>query len=343
MAGELLDDRSAAMSLEAKVWALKQPATYPEVPAALEVIETHMSCVFLTPRHAYKLKKPVRYDYLDFSSLAARWRNCQEEVRLNRRLAPDVYLGVVPLGIDRAGRLRLEDTGGEVVEWLVKMRRLPAQRMLEHMITQGTLRALDVRPAAEVLARFYERCSPIPIDPQRRRAELEADVRYNLRELSRPVYGLPTEQITRMHQAQLGLLRDASALFDERVAAGRIVEGHGDLRPGHICLEPAPVIFDCLEFNRDFRILDPADELAFLAMECERLGADFVGREFFAVYRQLTGDDPPATIVAFHKAARACLRARLAIWHTHELEKREWPKWQELAKSYLDLAASYNC
>lgn len=341
MARESPEAKDASIDLGTKVAALQQAATYPEAPASIEVVQTHMSWVFLTPQHAFKLKRPVRYEFLDFSTLAARKHNCQEEVRLNRRLAPDVYLGVVPLKIDTAGRLRLEDSGGEVVDWLVKMRRLPAERMLEHMIVHGTVREADVRPAAEVLARFYQRRAPIRMDPQRYRAALEADMGYSFRELSRPVYGLPKEQIARIHQAQLGILHDASALFDERVAAGHIVEGHGDLRPGHICLEPTPVFFDCLEFNWSFRIIDPADELAFLAMECERLGAKFVGREFFAVYRDVTGDDPPAPIVAFHKAARACLRARLAIWHTHELPRTEWPKWQELAKSYLDLAATY--
>lgn len=341
MTSELSADKNAIAELDAKVAALRQPETYPEAPASIELVQTHMSCVFLTPQHAFKLKKPVRYPFLDFSTLPARERNCREEVRLNRRLASDVYLGVVPLARDAAGRLRLERRNGEVVDWLVKMRRLPAQRMLEHMIVHGAAREANVRPAAELLARFYKQSTPVDMDPERYRAELEAEARYSLSELSRPAYGLPREPIARVHEAQLDVLRETAALFAARVTAGHIVEGHGDLRPGHICLEDPPVIFDCLEFNQRFRILDPVDELGFLAMECERLGAKFVGRAFFALYRDVTGDDPPAPVVRFYKAARACLRARLAIWHTHELERREWPKWQALAASYLDLAAHY--
>ncbi len=340
MSGEPLDHRGITLSLESKVAALKHPTTYPDPPTQVDVIETHMSWVFLTTDYAYKLKKPVRYDFLDFSTLAARRRNCEEEVRLNQRLAQDVYLGVVPLATDAAGKLILEGTG-EAVEWLVKMRRLPAERMLEYMITRGTVRAEDLHGVATMLSRFYKQSAPINLDGKRYHSQLECDIEYSLRELGRPVYQLPARLITIIRDAARGLLRGAPALFETRAEEGRIIEGHGDLRPGHICLGAKPVIFDCLEFNRQFRIIDPADELAFLAMECERLGAAFVGETFFRVYRQITGDDPPPTLIDFHKTSRACLRARLAIWHTHELEKSDWPKWQKLADSYLRLAATY--
>src|SRR3989338_3277770 len=108
---------------EAKVAFLRQPQAYPEKPARIETIETHMSWVFLTPQHAYKLKKPVRYDYLDFSTVAARKKNCEEERRLNQRLAPGVYLNVIPLTLDSDGAMRLGEPG-EILDWLVMMRRL---------------------------------------------------------------------------------------------------------------------------------------------------------------------------------------------------------------------------
>jgi aminoglycoside phosphotransferase family enzyme len=340
MVDELLDDRAISVDLDTKVAALKQPATYPDGPTQVDIIETHMSWVFLTTRHAYKLKKPVRYDFLDFSTLAARRRNCEHEVRLNQRLAPDVYLGVVALAVDAGGRLVL-DQPGEAVEWLVKMCRLPAEHMLEHLIMRGKVHEADLDPVATMLATFYKDSTPISIDGKRYHSQLERDIQYSLRELSRPQYELAGALIETIDNAAGGLLRDEPALFETRAAQGKIIEGHGDLRPGHICLKPRPVIFDCLEFNRQFRLIDPADELAFLAMECERLGAPSVGETFFRVYRQITGDDPSPRLVNFHKASRACLRARLAIWHTHELEKPDWPKWQELAESYLQLAATY--
>jgi aminoglycoside phosphotransferase family enzyme len=332
--------RGPGPGYQAKVALLKQPATYPDNPQRVEVVQTHMSSVFLTQQHAYKLKRPVRYDFLDFSTLEAREKDCSEEVRLNRRLARDVYLEVVPLTLDTHGHIALGGRG-EIIDWLVKMRRLPADRMLDYLIAHRTIQAADVRKVASVLARFYKTRPSIATSGESYRAEFEHDLSYNFRELAQPIYGLPDQLIDTVHNAQWHVLRCEPALFDRRAAEGRIIEGHGDLRPEHVCLEPKPVIFDCLEFNRQFRIIDPADELSFLAMECERLGAVFVGRELFASYERLTHDAPPERLICFYKTYRACLRARLAIWHTHELEREDWPKWRDRANDYLRLAASY--
>lgn len=140
----------------------------------------------------------------------------------------------------------------------------------------------------------------------------------------------------------VGILRQESDLFDQRVGAGKIIEAHGDLRPEHVCLEEAPIIIDCLEFKREFRILDPADELSFLTMECERLGApEFLDRLVFEVYRKITGDIVPERLLHFYKSYRATLRAKLTIWHLREPQIREAQKWFMLAKEYLDLAEAH--
>lgn len=338
MAIEMASNRRARVELQTKVATLKQAKTYPDKPGRVDVVETHMSWVFFTDRYAYKLKKPVRYDFLDFSTLEARERYCTEEVRLNRRLAHGVYLAVIPLTIDSQGNVGFGE-GGEVIDWLVKMRRLPANRMLDHMIAHQNVQTADIREAALLLARFYKASPPVRLHSEQYRAQFEHDVKYNRRGLKKSAYGLDGDLIDRIHDAQLGTLEHDRMLFDPRL--DKIVEGHGDLRPEHICLQPTPVIFDCIEFNRRFKIVDPADELSFLAMECERLGAPFVGREFFRIYQEVTDDSPPECVVQFYKAYRACLRARLAIWHTHELEQSQWPKWRKLANEYLALANVY--
>jgi aminoglycoside phosphotransferase family enzyme len=133
---------------------LTRPESYPTAPQRVEVIETHMSWVFLTESHAYKLKKPVRYDYLDFSTPAARYWDCTEEVRLNRRFAPNVYHGVVPLTVDPQGILQLAGRGA-TIDWLVHMRRLPAERMLDYAIAHGTVREAEVRQIGALLTRVY--------------------------------------------------------------------------------------------------------------------------------------------------------------------------------------------
>jgi aminoglycoside phosphotransferase family enzyme len=325
---------------QAKIAFLRQPRAYPEKPARVETIETHMSWVFLTPRHAFKLKKPVRYDYLDFSTVAARQANCEEELRLNQRLAPGVYIDVLPLALDSDGVMRLGGRG-EIIDWLVVMRRLPAARMLDHLIRTRALEPADTHAVAEVLARFYRESAPIMLDGEEYRRQCEHKVRLNLETLSDPAYGLSAALVEAAHDAQFEFLRAAPELLGRRAMDGRIIEGHGDLRPEHVCTESPPVIFDRLEFNRVFRLIDPADELAFLAMECERLGAPQVEPELFGVYRRFTGDYPPPRLVHFYKAQRACLRARLAIWHVHDLPPGDWPRWRATADEYLRLAEGY--
>jgi aminoglycoside phosphotransferase family enzyme len=337
---ELMSRPETLPDQEARIAFLRQPQAYPEKPARIETIETHMSWVFLTPRHAFKLKKPVRYDYLDFSTVAARKMNCEAERRLNQRLAPGVYLDVVPLVLDSDGEMRLGGQG-EIIDWLVMMRRLPAERMLDYLIRTRALEPVDTHAVAEVLARFYRESTPIEIGGEEYLQQYEHKVRMNHDTLADPAYGLPTALVEAVYQAQGQFLMRAPELLEHRATHGRVIEGHGDLRPEHVCVESLPVIFDRLEFNRAFRIIDPADELASLAMECERLDAPQMEPELLGAYRRFTGDYPPPRLIWFYKAHRACLRARLAIWHLRDLERNSWPRWHAVAGEYLHLAESY--
>ncbi|MDI3340113.1 MAG: hypothetical protein QJR03_06230 [Sphaerobacter sp.] len=329
------------IDLAAKVAALRRPETYPDRPARVETIETHRSWIFLTDRLAYKLKKPLRYNAVDVRSLAARRAHCEEEVRLNRRLAGAVYRGVVALTAEPDGRLVIGGRG-EPVEWLVAMQRLPADRMLDVMLRHGTADDAAVRRAAAVLARFYRDSPPVLHDPVAYRAWFAAEIRINHATLTPAELGLPAELLRKLRDAQLALLQREPDLFDRRVLAGRIVEGHGDLRPQHICLLEPPVIFDCLEFDRRLRIVDPVDELGFLGMECERIGAPWVGPVVLATYAALTGDRPPARLVAFYQSFRATLWARLAMWRTAELDRSAWGPWLDRARGYLLLAQRHS-
>jgi aminoglycoside phosphotransferase family enzyme len=328
------------VSLEDKLALLRRPDTWPERPTRIEERETHMSWVFLTKEHAYKLKKPVCYDFLDFSTLALRKYDCEEELRLNRTLAPDVYLAIVPLAVDADGRARVEGDGA-VIEWLVKMRRLPAEDMLDERIRRNDLPAGQLREFARLMARFYADCPDAGLDREGYRSAFAEGIEINQRELAAVDHELPHDIVRKLHTAQVDFLHREAALFDGRVTAGHVVEGHGDLRPEHICLNEQARVIDCLEFNRQFRLVDPADELSFLAMECERLGATFAGDELLEGYTETSGDRPPQRLLKFYRVYRACLRARLSIWHTRELERTQWPKWQARAREYLRLAQEY--
>ncbi len=188
---------------------------------------------------------------------------------------------------------------------------------------------------------FLRDCPPIVMTADDYRERLAQSVADNLRDLSAPEFALPAELFAPTCARLAALIDRESALFGERARAGRIVEGHGDLRPEHICLLPEPQIIDCLEFSRDFRILDPADELGFLALECERLGAPGLKRTIFDAYTELSGDTPPATLVHFYQSYRACMRAKVALWHLKEPALRDSRLWRARARDYLRLAREH--
>jgi len=329
--------RRARVGLAAKVAFLERPDSYPAGVSTVEPIETHMAWVFLASDLAYKLKKPVRHTFLDFSTIEARRRTCRAELRLNRRLAPDVYRRVVPLTVGRHG-LRLGGRG-RVVDWVVEMRRLPRERMLDRVIAAGALRDEDLRRVGRLLGDFYRRARPVAMAPARYRRRLRADVEANRRELVRSRHALARAVVRDVARAQLAFIGREQELLGPR--AGRVVEAHGDLRPEHICLEDPPVIIDCLEFNREFRVLDPVDDLAYLGMECERLGAPQAGRVVLEGYTAASGDAPPEPLVEFYVSYRAYLRAKIAIWHTLDSTVPSPAAWRHRALEYLCLADAH--
>lgn len=324
-------------TLANKVAFLSLPDSYPGAPPCVEMVETHMSWVFLTDRFAHKLKKPVRYEFLDFSSLEARRRSCQDEVRLNRRLAPKVYIAAVPLVVNAEGGLQL-DGEGEPVDWLVRMHRLPSDRMLDHAIRQGTVRVEKLHAVARLLAEFYKDAIRVAVPPSEFRRRLADAIRRNRRVLALPEFGLDADRIEAACGALDKVLVDDARLFERRVRSGCVVEGHGDLRPEHVFLGPEPAVIDCLEFNRDFRIVDWADELAFLAMECERLGSPDAGQVILKTCCRELDDRPPAALIHFYKACSALLRAKLTILHLRDDDVRAPEKWRLQALEYLGLA-----
>jgi aminoglycoside phosphotransferase family enzyme len=326
--------------IEAKVAFLSRPAAYVEGTARVEVVETHMSWVFLTDRFAYKLKKPVCHEFLDFRTLEARRRNCEAELRLNRRLAPAVYLGILPLTFGARQGLRL-DGAGETVEWLAKMRRLPREAMLDQAVAAGDVSPARLKGVGRLLTRFYREAAPVEMAPAEYCDRFAAGIAANRRHLQEPAYRLPLQQVERLSDCQASFVDSRAPLLARRAEARHIVEAHGDLRPEHIGLGDPPEIIDCLEFNRDLRLLDPVDELSFLALECERLGAAEIGSWMLGLYREATGDAPAEDLIAFYKSYRACVRAKIAIWHLRDREVRDPAKWPALASAYLELAAGY--
>lgn len=323
----------AAVTLEEKVRFLIREGP----DGSAEPIETHMSWVFLSPGRVFKLKKPVRFPYLDFSSLDRRAAACQAELKLNRRLAPDVYLRVAPLVRSLEGRLSVGGEG-EVVDWLVVMRRLDAAASLRARLANHVSdRELD--RLARTLARFYRRAPHVRTTAARSLVEWRRALAADRRILLDPQFDLPRGKIRRIDAVLCRFLRTRRVTLERRVRARRILDGHGDLRPEHIWLTDPVRIIDGLEFSAALRAADPIDEIAFLDLECERLGAPEAGRRLARRVAAGLGDRTSEALKAFYRCRRAMLRARLSIAHLLDPETRTPEKWPRATRIYLALAA----
>jgi aminoglycoside phosphotransferase family enzyme len=316
---------------------LARPDSYPDGPDSVTLIETHFAWVFLSRRFVYKLKKPLRFRALDLTTLAARRANCELEVALNRRLADGVYIGVVPLGARGEG-FALESSI-DPVEWLVKMRRLPAERMLDRAARENTVRDEHTTRLVDRLCSYYERAARAPWTGAEYRGALAERIAQYGAELG--ALALPAEAGARLRAltaAQRRFVVERAALLDERIAAGRVVDAHGDLRPEHVFLGDEVQIIDCLEFSAELRLLDTAEELAFLALELERLGCTALGARILRLYSRRGADPAPPELLAFYRSVRALVRALLAALHVVDAPAAAREHWHARAAWYLDAA-----
>ena len=321
--------------LDATVAALRRPATYPDEEEPVEAIETHMAWVFLTETHAYKLKKPIRARLIDYTTVEARRRSSHVEVELNRRLAAPVYLGVVPL-TDTEDGPRLGDDGPPI-DWLVKMRRLPRDRMLDRRVEAGTVERAHVERLGAKLSAFYRDAEPVRWTADEYRGRLTANLAAKRAALAQPRYDLAPAAIRAVIDGQARWLDEHEPLLEGR--ADRVVDAHGDLRPEHVCLQDEPMVIDCLEFNRSLRLLDPLSELSFLHLECRRLGAEWVGDALIADYRRRTNDDAHTALIPFYESYHALVRATLAVWHLDDDAFENDDVWRRQAEDYLRYGA----
>lgn len=333
--------RSRELGTREKVEFLRRPRSYPGEGRRVELIETHFAWVFLTDSHAYKMKKPMRQDSMDYRTIAGRERGCRSEVRLNRRLAPSVYLGVVPLARKRDGSLVL-GSGGRVVDWVVKMYRLPAARMLDRIIAMHAVTQRDRSALIQLLSAFYERVRRVPMSPPAYVAHLRSRTSLNRRELLKRDLGLNERIVEDVIRAQLEFIAREAALLRSR--GSRLIEGHGDLRPEHIYLgSDGASVIDCLEFDPRLRRLDPIEEMAFLSLECMRRGASSLARGLLCGVRVAMADPAPDALAHFYISQRAVARAKIAAWHVRDPQYASHVRhWRARAASYLDDALHFS-
>jgi aminoglycoside phosphotransferase family enzyme/predicted kinase len=300
-----------ATGQEPLVRALLRPEAYPPpAPARVELVTTHISWVFLTERDVWKVKRPVDYGFVDYTTLDRRRHFCDEEVRLNRRLAPDVYLGVVPVRrVDGGYALTGE---GPVADYAVHMRRLSDAASAEARLRAGALGHDDLWRVAGVLAAFYEAA---PATPAYGAPDLiRTNVVENFDQV-RPVVGSLLEATTydAVRAWQLDALATQRPRFERRIAGGRIRDGHGDLRLEHVYFEAeVPSIIDCIEFNERLRMGDAASDAAFLAMELDARGRADLAASFLGRFALESNDYDLYEVVDFYLSYRAWVRAKVA-------------------------------
>jgi hypothetical protein len=297
---------------ESLVQAMLDPAFYPKPPAEVSHRETHISHLFFAGELVFKVKKPVRFSFLDYSTLKKRRYFLQEELRLNRRLAPSVYIGVMPITFDDLG-WRL---GGwaEPAEYVLVMRRLPDKRMLPSLLATEQVTPAMMRELAEFLAGFHrEAARATGTTPQRYAADVQKQWNDNLADLE-PFIGelFDAENFGAIQKFAADFIGQHGELFARRAAQGRIRDVHGDLHAEHICFAPEGIqIFDCIEFNPRLRHCDLASEIAFLSMDIEMRGGKDLLDPFVRRYRELIDDPEGSELLPFWKCYRALVRAKV--------------------------------
>ena len=310
----------AGDSFSLAVAAMREGSFYSPPAAAVEVRETHASVIFLAGDRAYKLKKPVRMPFLDYSTLERRRRLCEEEVRLNARFAPDVYLGVRAV-TDTDGRLALAAPDAPAaIEYVVVMRRIDEDATLERLVLRGAVDTALAERVGEAVADMHMRAGRAPAGYWSR-DYLAARLRENF-ETTEPDVGVLLDRLTNdsVRRFSEAFLRGRAALLDRRAAAGMVRDVHGDLRAEHVVVEPAGLtVIDCVEFDDRLRRIDVAADLAFLTMDLERLGAPALATAAERAYVARTGDRELHAVLPFYACYRAWVRAKVTALRLRQL------------------------
>jgi hypothetical protein len=349
--------RSAdAAAQEDVVRALADAAFYPHRPARVEHVQTHISHVFLAGPYVYKLKKAVRFSFLDFSTRELRAHFCAEELRLNRRLCRGVYLDVLPIVRRRDGTLALGGDGA-VLDHVLRMRRLPAERMLPELLDAGAVAPAMMEDLARLIAEFHARA---PSGPEIAAHASPAAVRTRWSDTMAtlaPFAGtsLPREEYALLADFGPRFVAAHEDLLRARQAGGHVRDGHGDLHAEHVCFVTAPAaaaardgealapgiyVFDCIEFAPAFRCNDVAAEVAFLTMDLERRGRRDLAEHFTNAYAAAARDPALTRLLPFYASARAGVRATVESLTSQEteVEPAERAAAAARARQYLRLA-----
>jgi len=330
-------------NLPSFIQALLGQDVYPHDVTDVRLVQTHISFVILAGDFVYKFKKPVDFGFLDFSTLDKRKHCCEQELLLNRRLCPEIYLDLIT--VNRSNDTYNLNGDGEVVEYGVKMARMPEEQMMVNVIRSGKLEHGHIDSLVEVLAPFYERAERnTEIDGFGTAESVSINVLENFDQTKDFVGSdaLSQNQFDTISSYARDFLT-RSELFEDRIAQGKIRDCHGDLYSANICLADKVYIYDCIEFNQRFRYCDVASDVAFLAMDLDFWGLNELSNYCVESFVKLSSDNTMALMLDFYKCYRAYVRGKIGLFTASDPAVDETVKRQsqEAAGKYFQLALEY--
>jgi aminoglycoside phosphotransferase family enzyme len=322
---------------------LIKPSAYPEIPKKVELLQTHISFIFITDDFVYKIKKPVNFGFLDFSTLDKRKYYCEKEVELNKRLSPDVYIGVVKI-TDDDGSLEIEGAG-DVVEYGVKMKKIPMDRLMEKLLDEGKLTPDMVNKVAIKIARFHDIAASSPeIEKFGSKEVIKTNTDENFTQTQNYIGKTITKtQFERIKKYTGDFYRSKKNLINKRIAEHKIKDCHGDLHMQHICFTEPIIIFDCIEFNNRFRYSDTAADIAFLAMDLDFHEREDLSKILIDAYVEHSKDGGIYDTLNFYKIYRAYVRGKVIGFQLDDphISSEDKKNAKETSKRYFVQADRY--
>lgn len=323
---------------------LKNPKSYPPLVKKVKHLETYISDIFLTGKFAYKIKKPVNYGYLDFTTLAKRKFFCQQELRLNRRLAPEIYLDVLPL-VEKNGKIKFGGRG-KIVEWILKMKEIPQKYLMYRQIKKGKIGPKVIDQIAKMIAQFHKKAKTSKkISNFGSLKIIKKNWQENFSQ-TKPFIGqtISRQDFNFIKKSVEKFISQNKKLFQQRIREKKIRDGHGDLHTGNIFITPKKIfVFDCIEFNDRFRYQDTASEVAFLSMDLDFLDQKDFSEYFVKKYIDYSGDKNLKKILLFYKCYRAYVKGKVLSFHLKDrnLSKNKKAIFRKTAKQFFKLVADY--
>ena len=324
------------------VQALLNPEAYPEDPGKIELIQTHISFVFLTNNYVYKMKKAVNFGFLDFSTLDKRQFFCEKELELNRRLCSNVYLEVVP--INKLNIVKIKGSG-ETVEYALKMKRLPQEKIMTTLLKENKVSIETIDKLAKIIAQFHSKAkTSSEINEFGSIKTVKTNWDENFAQTLKYVnQTIPQEDFQFLKNKINGFMKNKKALFENRTRNNKIRDCHGDMHSGNIFLTDKICIFDAIEFNDRFRYSDVASDVAFLAMDLDFQQKSILAENFIAKYITYSKDQELCLVLPFYKCYRAYVRGKVISFKLDDpnVNCQEKNIASKEAQAYFKLATEY--